>query len=1101
MADDIGTGNGAKLGAYSKLVAEFLELNSLVHTDCALLVFRGFPLAVHQALLDNGVSYLLGEWNGEYPNYASAAAKPVLAASCSLQRLTWCFYEEFILLTNALNDLSVIEGRIIVVDNNIFDGYYPLPLFPQVDACDLVQQLEDETLGAADHPARQFYSDFRIESDVTFLSYVNRHYKIDTCLDIEEAGFYNGGEIFVSTGGSADSGKREAIEISSLPIVAWQLQSGMLSNADFVIFDDDSAKIRKKICVLNRLGSCFGVSFSVSLAEERQQLDRDKYLGVLQEYWGSEAVFMERVFYKNPAVSAETVAVSQGLIVSDIIRQCENAMSTENPKYSDVIVTAPTGAGKSLLFQIPGIYLHTVCNALTIVVSPLVALMIDQVNELQERGVTCATYLNSAITYEERQSRIEGIKNGEYSIVYLAPELLVSYDVSYLVSDRKIGLMVIDEAHLVTTWGRDFRVDYWFLGDHVERMRRGDVKHKYDARPFPILCLTATAVFGGKDDVIGDLQSSLNLTCYSDHIYIGYVRRDNIQFDIRRPAQKPKADKSEKVSLTANAIHGFIRKQQKTIVYFPYKSQIEDVLLELKVNYPMDVAFVEKYYGGSLTSIEKNEAYQKFRSSESIIMLATKAFGMGINISDVANVYHFAPTGSLADYVQEIGRAARRLDNGHAITDYLKTDMSYARALWGLSGLRHYQIRAIMKKLYSLYSEKLSRNLLFSPDVFGYLFDLTEVDQKVKSALMLLRTDLLEKYHFRVITVRARNLFTKQFVIVPKLVEKQFLSEYGNYCTMVHDCLPVAQTGHRYSTSTVTKIGDVYEIDLGKLWETRFRDMTFAQFKYRFFSRELFDNLPEAVIPNIKLTINYDHGYEAAVARLTALTNALQAAFNDLKQKFGGKEFKFSDFHEALSENSEIRVRSEYSRMLIDLFCYNYVDVVSIPSEDWKFIVRRKEDGGSSSPDSTFAIRTNRYAYLSRNLLRYLKDAKPNVDSNCYVVYLSIPKNASKQYFQQLLASLMQMFDIASYELSGGKNPAIFVRVNDPLKLRRLVESGEGYRNSILSDIEARHKRAVSVMNRFMGEERDSGARWQIIEDYFLGNDEIVDEQLGAIAD
>ncbi|MCL1809775.1 MAG: DEAD/DEAH box helicase [Clostridiales bacterium] len=1095
MEDNTSIGNSSGSGAYSGLVAEFLARDGLDRADCALLVFKGFPLAVYQALLDNGVPYLLGEWDGEYPRFAAAEPTAVISAACSLKRMTWCFYEEFILLTNGLDDLSVVDGGIKIVNNNIFDGYYPLPLFPEVDVSDIMEQLEDEAPDVTDPPARQFYSDFRIESGVPFLSYVNRHFKIDTVVEIEEKAFYAGAEF------SAGSGKREEIEISSLPIVAWQLQTGLLADADFVVFDDDSALISERISVLNRLGSCFGVSFSVSLAEERQQLDGGKYLDVLRRHWGKEALFLDRVFYKNPAVSAETAAVSQGLIISDIIQQCENAMNAEKPKYSDIIVTAPTGAGKSLLFQIPGIHLHEAYRALTIVVSPLVALMIDQVNELQERGVACATYLNSAITYEERQSRIEGIKNGEYSIVYLAPELLVSYDVSYLVSGRKIGLMVIDEAHLVTTWGRDFRVDYWFLGDHVERMRRGDVKHKYDAQPFPILCLTATAVFGGKDDVVGDLQSSLNLTCYSDHIYIGYVRRDNISFDIRRPGRNQKTDIGEKVKLTTDAIHGFIRDKQKTIVYFPYKSQIEDVLLELKVNYPMDLASVEKYYGGSLTSLEKNEAYLKFRNSESIVMLATKAFGMGINISDVANVYHFAPTGSLADYVQEIGRAARKLDSGQAVTDYLKTDMSYAKALWGLSGLRHYQLRAIMKKLYALYSEKKNRNLLFSPDVFGYLFDHSDVDHKVKSALMLLRSDLLEKYRFHVIAVRTRNLFAKQYVIVPKPVAKQFLSDYGEYCTLMLDCLPVAQTGHRYSTSTVTKIGDVYEIELEKLWETKFRDTTFAQFKYKFFSRELFCHLPEAVIPNIKLTINYDHGYEDAVARLTALTGALQTAFNNLKQQFGGKEFKFIEFYEALAENSEVNIRPEYARMLLDLFCYNYVDVSSIPSEDWKFIMRRKDDSGTQAPESTYAIRTNRYAYISRNLLRYLRDSKPNVSGSSYVVYLSIPKTAGKQYFQQLLASLMQLFDIASYELSGGKNPAILVRVNDPLKLRRLVESGDGYRNGILSGIEARHKRAVSIMNRFMGEERDNETRWQIIEDYFLGKDEKVDRQLGIPVD
>ena len=100
-----------------------------------------------------------------------------------------------------------------------------------------------------------------------------------------------------------------------------------------------------------------------------------------------------------------------------------------------------------------------------------------------------------------------------------------------------------------------------------------------------------------------------------------------------------------------------------------------------------DLKLIEKYYSRNMSSIEKNEAYVKFRANESLVMLATKAFGMGVNIHDIVNVYHFAPTGTLSDYVQEVGRAARQLHAGRAITDYLQSDMHYARTLWGLSGL------------------------------------------------------------------------------------------------------------------------------------------------------------------------------------------------------------------------------------------------------------------------------------------------------------------------------------------------------------------------------------------------------------------------------
>ena len=359
-----------------------------------------------------------------------------------------------------------------------------------------------------------------------------------------------------------------------------------------------------------------------------------------------------------------------------------------NRNYSDIIITAPTGTGKSIFFQIPAIYLHEEYSLLTIVISPLIALMNDQVNEIKERGISFSTYINSEITFEERQERIAGIKDGKYSIIYLSPELLLANDIKNIIGDRKIGLFVVDEAHLVTSWGRDFRVDYWFLGDYIEKLRRGNrFNNNTDSMQFPVLCLTATAVFGGTDDVVGDLQKSLNLACSYDNIYFGSVRRDNcdhsIEFDINVVGErKSNTNKEDKINQTCKRIINLIESNKKTIVYFPYISQIEDVykkVVELKPEY---ANYIERYSGSGMDKFEKNESYTRFKERDLSIMLSTKAFGMGINIPDVEVVYHYAPTGTLADYVQEIGRAARKIPKGYAVTDYLKNDMNYAKVLW-----------------------------------------------------------------------------------------------------------------------------------------------------------------------------------------------------------------------------------------------------------------------------------------------------------------------------------------------------------------------------------------------------------------------------------
>jgi len=198
----------------------------------------------------------------------------------------------------------------------------------------------------------------------------------------------------------------------------------------------------------------------------------------------------------------------------------------------------------------------------------------------------------------------------------------------------------------------------------------------------------------------------MSLVCSQDNIYFGSVRRDNgihsIEFNINVAGEKKSNTKKEdKIDLTCKKMIELIESNKKSIVYFPYVSQIEDVfkkIIEMKPSYKM---YIEKYSGSGMDKYEKNESYNRFKNSSLSIMLATKAFGMGINIPDVEVVYHYAPTGTLADYVQEIGRAARKIERGYAMIDYLKNDMNYASVLWGLSGLRHYQIKAIMKKLYN----------------------------------------------------------------------------------------------------------------------------------------------------------------------------------------------------------------------------------------------------------------------------------------------------------------------------------------------------------------------------------------------------------------
>ena len=140
----------------------------------------------------------------------------------------------------------------------------------------------------------------------------------------------------------------------------------------------------------------------------------------------------------------------------------------KNSVYRDIFVTAPTGAGKSVMFQIPAVYAANKFGSLTIVISPLVELMNDQVENLEERGYHKAARINSDI--------LKKIDVGEIDILYLSPEALLSYSIENIIGTRDISAIIIDEAHIVTTWGQGFRPDYWYLGTYIERLRRARYK-------------------------------------------------------------------------------------------------------------------------------------------------------------------------------------------------------------------------------------------------------------------------------------------------------------------------------------------------------------------------------------------------------------------------------------------------------------------------------------------------------------------------------------------------------------------------------------------------------------------------------------------------
>lgn len=392
----------------------------------------------------------------------------------------------------------------------------------------------------------------------------------------------------------------------------------------------------------------------------------------------------------------ETFKISQENIISDLVAQVE-ACEKNDKNYRDLFVTAPTGAGKSVMFQIPAIYLAEKYDLLTIVISPLIGLMNDQVKNLELKNYKFAKTINSDISPIIKQDIIDNVAASNYHILYISPETLLSRsDIEQLIGNRTIGMIVIDEAHIVTTWGKQFRPDYWYLGDYIKKLRKNQLEKK--GRTFVTAAFTATAIYHGIEDMYTETVNSLHML--NPITYLGYIKRDDIQIVIdtaKRNTRGRNEYEFDKLNMIEKIIMRAMTTNKKTLIYFPTVALINRCYEYLRGRHM--IQHVAKYHG-ALSSEEKMENYEKFLSKEKLVMLATKAFGMGIDIDDIQIVVHFAPTGNVCDYVQEIGRAARREDlDGEAYYQYNTSDFKHINRLYGMSSIKRYQLVEVVKKL------------------------------------------------------------------------------------------------------------------------------------------------------------------------------------------------------------------------------------------------------------------------------------------------------------------------------------------------------------------------------------------------------------------
>ena len=844
------------------------------------------------------------------------AAKRKLVQRLMMQEegVTVGIYEEMLAVLQTVQDpKAMFDAEFIVVDNNAFPAYVP-SCIPVADAEALYKAYETEKteFGSEAEILSHYYAAVRTLDERYYVALFNRHQGENIrCIP-----FYQKKQSVFT-----DAPATLSHEISPL-VLADQFFSDELDGSMVLPVEREQNAKNNTYDVLSFVAAQCGMTFALNCAEHKEQVEPEtinRYRAILKQYWGANADFRMLDFYKDPAAGTETKQISQGEIISTIVKQCELAMNGYQD-YSNVFLTAPTGAGKSAFYQVSGIYLAQVHQAVTIVITPLIALMQDQVSQLEARGVHSATFLNSNVSHEEREERLNAIHKGEKSILYIAPEMLLTTSLETLLGNRRIGLFVVDEAHTVTSWGRDFRADYWFLGDYLERQRKNGLH-------FPVLCLTATAVFGGRDDVVQDTISTLGLN--QPILYLGRVRRDNIDFDIHPLDKQTDESRDEfKVNHVAQKIAEYVAEGKKTLVYCPFRSTVDSIYQAV----PFNVKEKVRRYHADMAKEEKNAAQDAFKNNKAIVMICTKAFGMGVDVPDIVQVYHYAPTGNLADYVQEIGRCARDKNlHGTAAEEYLPGDLSQLKRLHGMGELRQFQLREMLHKLYWMYSQKKHRNLLVSPDAFSYLFDSGEVENRVKTGLLLLAKDLEESYGFPVLVVRPKAMFTTCYANVPEEIEEEFLAKYGDFVKNLYDnTVTVNRSFSPLASDVVVRnSGSIYEIRMGDLWEKYFSDMTFGMFKAKFFKGELFaQDGTNRISVRVKTQIHYGQDFDTTRAKLRQYMEAVAQVFDGYHKEH--KMFTAEEFRQKAQEALGAEVlNADFAKALLELFV---MDVQADPS-------------------------------------------------------------------------------------------------------------------------------------------------------------------------
>ncbi len=382
-------------------------------------------------------------------------------------------------------------------------------------------------------------------------------------------------------------------------------------------------------------------------------------IGALRKWFGFEA------FRPEPADAA-------GRPLQEVI--VEKAMA-----HDHVLGILPTGTGKSVCYQVPALSLYDKTGALTVVISPLVALMADQVQGMERAGISSAVTINGMLSMPERQEALDRVRLGQAAILLISPEQLRSVSVRSVLKQREVGFWVLDEAHCVSKWGHDFRPDYRYISRFIREFSG-------DQPPAPVLCLTATA----KPEVVRDITHHFRDRLGIEFaLFDGGATRTNLSFSVIATAKETKLGDILKV-VNDHLPDG----RSGAVIYCATRKETERIAEFLKGQ-----GLAAAHFHAGLTADDKASIQEAFRVGELRVIAATNAFGMGIDKPDIRLVVHADIPGSLENYLQEAGRAGRDRAPADCVLLYHNDDVERQFSLSARSRLERHEIGAILKAL------------------------------------------------------------------------------------------------------------------------------------------------------------------------------------------------------------------------------------------------------------------------------------------------------------------------------------------------------------------------------------------------------------------